>query len=75
MNNQCERILKHLRDNGSITNMEAMWKYSITSPTRRITDLRQYGYNVTDVWEHGTNKFGEPVRYKRYFLKEEKGAV
>ena len=65
MNNQCERILKHLRDNGSITNMEAMWKYSITSPTRRITDLRQYGYNVTDVWEHTSVIFWkrEKARY------------
>lgn len=29
-------------------------------------------FRVLDIWEDGENKFGEPARYKRYFI-ERKG--
>ena len=29
-------------------------------------------FRVLDVWEEGINKFGEPTRYKRYFLERVK---
>lgn len=31
-------------------------------------------FRVFDIWEDGENKFGEPTRYKRYFI-ERKGEV
>ena len=38
-----------------------------------ISNLRRNPmYNVYDVWEDGENKFGEPVRYKRYFVERKK---
>lgn len=62
---QEDTILKHLRTSGSITQREALMDHSIQSLTRRITTLRNRGYNI-----RGIQKV-HPVtgqRYKRYVL-------
>jgi DNA-binding Lrp family transcriptional regulator len=59
------QILKHLRKAGSITQREAMLDLSVQSLTRRITELRQRGFNI-----QGVQKL-HPVtnqRYMRYTL-------
>ena len=33
-----------------------------------ISDLRKKGFVVKDIWETGENRFGEPGRWKRYFI-------
>jgi hypothetical protein len=43
---QTEKLLKHFRNSGSITQREAIMDYSIQSLTRRITELRDRGYNI-----------------------------
>ena len=41
-----------------------------TTEIRKImSDFRQSGYRVVDVWETGENKFGQKTRYKRYYVK------
>ena len=65
---QCDMILRHLRDYGSVTNYELVLEYGIGSPTRRITDLRQRGYPIKSVPEHGVNRYGEKTSYTRYVL-------
>ena len=65
---QCDMILRHLRDYGSVTNYELVLEYGIGSPTRRITDLRQRGYPIKSVPEHGINRYGEKTSYTRYML-------
>lgn len=30
-------------------------------------------FRVFDIWEDGENKFGEPTRYKRYFIERKEG--
>lgn len=65
---QCDMILRHLRDYGSVTNYELVLEYGIGSPTRRITDLRQRGYPIKSVPEHGVNRYGEKTNYTRYEL-------
>lgn len=41
--NQCETILRHLRDYGSITSLEAMQEYGIMRLASRISDLKKIG--------------------------------
>lgn len=43
-----------------------------TSEIRKImSDFRATpGWDVVSVWEEGENRFGQPTRYKRYFLKK-----
>lgn len=67
--NQRFLILRHLRHYGSITSWEAIQEYGITRLAAVIFDLRKMGWNIPDIWEERTNRFGEPVRFKRYILK------
>lgn len=43
---QHDKILNHIRKNGSITQREAMIDYSIQSFTKRISELRDMGYHI-----------------------------
>ena len=61
-------ILKHFRKAGSLTNREALIEYSISSFTKRISELVAMGYNI-----HKDSK-SHPVtgqKYTRYSLIEE----
>ena len=69
-------ILQDLMENGSVTARDLWSRYGIGSPRKAISVLRrserlkEMGYEITDQWEEGHNKFGQPTRYKRYILKE-----
>lgn len=69
---QCDRILRHLRDYGSITAIEAFSEYGILRLAARINDLKQRGHNITSETMHGKNRYKEPVHYSVYRLIEEK---
>lgn len=44
-------------------------KFLGTTELRKImSNLKRMGYEVTSVWETGENRFGDPTRYKRYFV-------
>lgn len=66
---QCERILRHCKDYGSITSLEAMQEYGIMRLASRISDLRKMGYDIEVVTETGKNRYGEKTSYARYSLK------
>lgn len=40
---QCEKILRHMEDYGSITSLEAIQEYGIMRLASRITDLKKTG--------------------------------
>lgn len=64
---QHHKIINHIRKNGSITQREAYIDYSIQNFTARISELRDYGYNIIRV-----NK-RHPITgqaYSRYYLSE-----
>ena len=63
---QCERILRHLRDYGSITQGEAYAEYGITRLASRINDLKKRGCRISSVTIEGKNRYGENIKYKRY---------
>lgn len=67
---QKDRILRHLRDYGSITSLEAMTEYGIMRLASRISELRKMGYEITSVPEYGRNRYAEPTCYVRYYLEE-----
>lgn len=66
---QREKILDYCDRFGSITVREAFEKLFINSPTKRISELRQAGYDVSFTTEIRTNQQGETVNFKRYFIK------
>lgn len=68
------KILAYCAEHGSITVRDAFVKLNINSPTKRISEMRNGGYDVQDIEEIRVKDSGETVRYKRYFIKS-KGAV
>ena len=69
---QCDRILRHLRDYGSITSLEAITEYGILRLASRINDLKGRGYNITSETVMGKNRYKEKVHYSVYRLIETK---
>ena len=67
---QNERILAYLRDNGSITPLEAMERFGIMRLGARIYDLRKQGLTIKKETEKGRNRFGEQTQFARYRLEE-----
>lgn len=59
---QVQKLLRHLRQTGTITNMEAQAIHKIRALPRRISDLEEMGYDIRR--QHKTDTTGQ--RYVRY---------
>ena len=70
MATQCDRILRHLKDYGSITSMEAMQEYGIMRLASRINDLRRSGVAIQSETVTGKNRYGETTHYAIYRLAQ-----
>lgn len=64
----CERILEYMKKHHGITVAECRDYLGTTELRRRICDLKEKGFQITDIWENGGNRVGVPTRYKRYVL-------
>ncbi len=67
---QAERVLKYMRDFGSITQLEAIRDISCMRLAARIDDLKREGHVIRSDTETGKNRYGENTRYARYRLVE-----
>jgi hypothetical protein len=68
---QTDRVLKHLQSVGSITQVEAQAMYKSRSLTKRISELRDRGYDIKSEWK--TDHTGQ--RYVRYWLRKKEPVV
>ncbi len=66
-NKQNLRKRDYITDNGSITGKDAAAHLGIMSFTKQISDMRRKGYPLTYKWEESVNRYGEKVRYKRWY--------
>lgn len=67
---QCERIIRHLTDHGSITAAVAMSEYGIYRLAARISDLRGQGYRISSSIQTGKNRYGEATHFSVYQLED-----
>lgn len=65
-----DRILRHLKDCGSITSITAIYEYGVTRLSAVIYDLRQDGYNIKSENVNSVNRYGDKVHFARYILKD-----
>ena len=65
---QCERILQWLRDEGSITPLDALREFGCMRLGARIWDLRHQGIEITKTMETRQNRYGQNTSYARYHL-------
>ena len=68
---QCDRILRHMKDYGSITSLEAVNEYGIMRLASRINDLKAQGIAIVSEVKTGKNRYGEDTHFAVYKLKEE----
>ncbi len=64
-----ERVLNYIRDFGSITTFEAFTELGCTRLSEYIRQLR-LEYNILDQWITSTNRYGEKVQFKKYWLDD-----
>ena len=55
-----------------ITVREATEVLGTTELRKIMSDMKEKGYKVVTVWEEGLNRYGNMVRYKRYFVETKK---
>lgn len=65
---QCERILRHLQDYGSITQAEAVTEYGCYRLGARIWDLKAQGVPIKSETVTGKNRYGERTCFARYSI-------
>lgn len=70
---QCDRIIRHLTDFGSISSLEAITEYGILRLASRINDLKRQGIDIISETKTGKNRYGETTHYKVYKLAEKEG--
>ena len=63
---QSQRILRHLEDYGSITQMDAIRDYGIMRLASRVNDLRREGHPIITEVVEGRNRYGEKCHWARY---------
>ena len=68
---QNDRIVRHLKDYGSITSLEAMTEYGVMRLASRINDLKRQGYNIITEDCLGKDRYGHTCKFAKYELIEE----
>ena len=66
---QCDRILRHLTDYGSIDPMVAIKEYGCMRLASRIADLKGRGHDIVSERTKGKNRYGEQTSYCTYRLR------
>ena len=70
---QTEDVLNHMRQNGSITSMEAFSKYGATRLSAIIFSLRKRGYGIDTEMHTTKTRYGKTTDYAKYILTEDIG--
>lgn len=68
--NKTQAVLNHMKENGSITSLEAIELYGATRLSAIIFNLRHRGYDIETQNEGCIDRFGSAITYGRYFLNE-----
>lgn len=66
---QCEIIMRHLNDYGTITSLEAVLDYGIMRLASRVNDLKNAGVPIVGETVTSKNRYGETTHYSRYRLE------
>ena len=67
---QCERIIKYIRDFGSISTWQAFSELGVVRLASRIYDLKEQGYVFKKERIFTNNRYGEKTHYDEYRLVE-----
>lgn len=66
-----QKVLNHLRENGSITSWEAIQQYGATRLSAIIFNLRKKGIEIKSEMVQFTDKYGDNSTFAKYVLISE----
>lgn len=66
---QERRLLEYLESHQCVSRYTGMAKCGIANVPEIIRRLKENGVRIESAWTTKTNRWGEKVRYKRYFLE------
>ena len=69
---QCDIVLWHLQNLGTLTRAQAMFEYGIVELPARIVELKRRGYDITSTKGTSKNRFGT-VHFNIYKLEANNG--
>lgn len=69
-----DRVLQYLKENKSITSLEAIKEFGATRLSAIIFNLRKE-HNITTQYETSKNRYGDSVSYARYILEGKKNEI
>ena len=67
--NMRKRILAYMEEHGSITTAEAFTELGCSRLSEYIRQIKE-SHLIKDEWVTATNRYGEKVRYKRFWFAE-----
>ena len=67
---QKDKVLRHLKEVGPITPLEAFNDYAIMRLTSRICELKDEGHKIKSELISSKNRFGEKASFSKYTLDE-----
>lgn len=67
---QKQKIIKYMKQKGSITSWEAYQELGITQFATRVKELKEEGYYFDSKWEKRKNKEEKLTRFKRYYFSK-----
>lgn len=67
---QEQRVIKYLRDFGSITGLQGYQDLGNSQVRTTICKMRANGWNIVGKTEYGKNRYGEPTHWTRYSFGE-----
>lgn len=69
--NKTTAVLDHMREHGSITQMEATELFGATRLGAIVFNLRKRGHDIETVTVGMTDRYGHAANYARYVLHED----
>lgn len=67
---QCEEILEYMRENGSITPLEALSEIGCMRLASRISELKEAGVKISKTRVPFKTRYGRKSGYAKYKLEE-----
>ena len=68
--NKTKAVLQWLQTGAGISSMEAIKQFGATRLSAIIFNLKKRGYNIETVMCDGRDRFGNPMRFARYYLRD-----
>ena len=68
--NKTTAVLDHMKEHGSITQMEAIELFGATRLSAIVFNLRRKGHDIETVTMGTTDRYGHAVNYAKYVLHE-----